>query len=198
MLMTKLEVLEMNSLYRKWMIERITSRYYREFFNDFKEKNILEIGCGHGFGAKTIKKYFSPKKIVATDLDPRMIVSARKQIHDPTIAFEVADATKLPFKDDSFSAVFDYGAIHHIPGPSWKDSLRELHRVLVRKGKAFIYDNSIESFHTLWGRINRIISTHPYDSMYKKSEFVDELKLVGFTIIKEINLGRYFIVIVEK
>ncbi len=198
MLMNIFDVWAMKLPYRRRMIEEVTSKYYRDFFKEFAGKDILEIGCGHGFGAKAIKKYFSPKKIIATDLDPRMIESARRQIHDKAIEFRVADATKLPFKNDSFSAVFDYGTIHHIPGPLWKDSLREIYRVLARRGKAFIYDNSIESFHTLWGRINRIISVHPYSSMYKKSEFIDELKSVGFTVIKEVNLGRYFIAIVEK
>ena len=198
MLMTKLEVWEMDSLFRKWMIERVTYRYYREFFNDFKGKNILEIGCGHGFGAKTIKKYFSPNKIIAIDLDPRMVVSARKQIHDPTIVFEIADATKLPYKDNSFEAVFVYGVIHHIPGPLWKKSLDEINRILKKNGQAFIYDNSIESFKTLWGRVSRIISKHPYDSMYKKSEFINYLKSIGFKIQKDNTLGRYFLVITEK
>ncbi len=33
----------------------------------------LEIGCGNGNGTKLIKKYFSPRNIIAIDLDEKMI-----------------------------------------------------------------------------------------------------------------------------
>lgn len=196
--MNKLDVWLMNLPFRKRMIDKVTSRYYHEFFKELADKNILEIGCGHGFGAKAISKNFSPKKIVATDLDPRMISSAKKNVDDPVIVFEEADAARLPYKNNNFDAVFDYGTIHHIPGPQWKNCLEELYRVLSPGGKVFIYDISIDSFNTLFGRLYKIFNTHPYSSMYKKSEFLDYLKFVGFKILKEVDLGRYFIVIAEK
>ena len=158
----------------------------------------MDIGCGLVFGALALKRNFSPAKIVATDLDPRMIASAKKNVTDPSIFFEFADATKLSYENAGFDAVFEYGAIHHIPGPEWKTCLDEIYRVLVPKGRVFIYDNSIESFTTIFGRIIRLISCHPYDSMYKRSEFIDYMKLIGFNIIKEVSLGRYFVIIAEK
>lgn len=196
--MTIFEVWTMKLPYRRWMVEEVTSKYYHDFFKELAGKNILEVGCGHGFGVRAIKRYFSPKKIVATDVDPRMIASARKNIDDSEVVFEEADATKLHYKDNSFDAIFVYGVIHHIPGPLWKNCLKELYRVISPGGKVFIYDNSIESFRTFWGRINKIISVHPYDSMYRKTEFFDYLKRVGFTILKDIDLGRYFVVVAEK
>ncbi len=180
------------------MIETVTSRYYRGFAEELSGKRVLEIGCGHGFGARAIRKYLSPKRVIATDLDPRMIDSASKMVDDPAVVFEVADAAKLPYEDNSFDAVFDYGAIHHIPGLLWKSCCKELYRVLSRHGKVFIYDNSIESFSTIWGRINRIMTDHPYESMYKKTELLDYLISLGLKIKKEVSLGRYFIAIAEK
>lgn len=59
-----------------------------------------------------ILKYFSPKKIVATDLDPRQIALAEKNINSEKVNFETADAAKLNYHDNCFDAVFDYGAIH--------------------------------------------------------------------------------------
>lgn len=180
------------------MIERVTSQYYRGFAKELAGKRVLEIGCGHGFGVNAIRRNFSPKQIIATDLDSRMIDSAKLRSKNPNVVYEVADATKLRYKNNSFGAIFDYGVLHHIPGPLWKTSLRELYRVLSYKGKLFLYDNSIESFQTFWGRINRIISAHPYESMYTKRELVDYLVSLGFMIRKDINLGRYFVVIAQK
>lgn len=196
--MNWLEVWSMKLPYRRRMIEGVTANYFREFAEGLTGKEVLEIGCGHGFGAQAIMRDFSPSKITATDLDPRMITSAKRSIKDPSIIFEVADATKLPYEDSRFAAVFEYGAIHHVPGPLWKTCLEEIYRVLSAGGKVFLYDNSLESFTTGWGLINRLISHHPYDSMYKKRELTDHLRYLGLNVLKEADLGRYFVVIAEK
>ncbi len=198
MIMKAVEVWAMKLPYRRRMIEGITVKYYREFAKELTGKCVLEIGCGHGFGVEAIRTYLSPKQITATDLDPRMVASAKQRINDPSVVFEVADATKLRYKNNTFSAVFDYGVLHHIPGPLWKKSLREFYRILRPRGILFLYDNSIESFTTFWGRLNRLISSHPYDSMYSKPELLAYLTSLGFRINKEVDLGRYFIIIAEK
>lgn len=197
MLMNRLSVWTMSLPHRARLIDRITAKYYREFFSDLQDKTVLEIGCGHGFGAQVINKYFSPVKIIATDLDPRMVTSAKKNVTDPDITFEVADAVRLPYSDAGFDAAFVYGAIHHIPGPDWQRCLKEVHRVLAPFGKVFIYDQSIESFSGFFG-LTRFFSSHPYNSMYKRGEFRNYLRSLGFKILKEADLGRYFIVVTEK
>ena len=161
---------------REWILSRVTKKYFRQYFDKLKNGTILEIGCGNGAGAKIIKKHFSPKKIIAFDLDPRMISQAKRYVYDRSIIFEVADAAKLPYKNNSFDAAFDYVAIHHIPSPDWKKCLDELYRVLKPRGLVFIYDIAIESFNTLWGRVLRIITDHPYESMYTEEEFISYLK----------------------
>lgn len=196
--MRTLEVWAMKLPHRRRMIKKVTSTYYREFTKEIKGKRVLEIGCGHGFGVAAIRTYFSPGQIIATDLDPRMIASAKQRNKDPNVIFEMADATRLHYKNSSFKAVFEYGVLHHIPSPLWKSCLKELYRVLSNKGMLFLYDNSIESFQTFWGRINRLISKHPYESMYKKRELLDYILSLGFVIKKDINLGRYFIIIAQK
>lgn len=122
MLMNKLDIWLINTPFRKWLLDRTTRKYYFEYFNELKGKTVLEIGCGSGFGAEIISKHFSPQKIIATDLDLRLIVLAKRNVQNKKVIFEKADATKLSYKDKSFDAVFDYGVIHHIPAPDWKDS----------------------------------------------------------------------------
>jgi ubiquinone/menaquinone biosynthesis C-methylase UbiE len=110
----------------------------------------------------------------------------------------MADATKLNYQDNSFDAVFDYGAIHHIPSPQWKKCLKEIYRVLKPAGKVFLYDLPTEAFDTIWGKITKLFTTHPYGQMYRKKEFNDCLKLIGFNIIKYIQESRYFIIVAKK
>ena len=151
MLMNELSIWLENTPVRRWHLDRVTRKYYSEYFSELKNKTILEIGCGSGWGAKIILKYFSPKKVIAIDLDPRQLALAKKNVQIREIVVEKADATKLKYKDRSFDAVFDYGIIHHIPSPEWKDCVNETYRVLKPGGKVFLDDLSIESFNTISG-----------------------------------------------
>lgn len=198
MLMNKLDVYISNTPLRKWILNSVTRKYYLEFFKELKGKTVLEIGCGNGVGAEIILKYFSPDKILATDLDPRMITLAKKNVQKREIAFEEADATRLSYKDKSFNAVFDNIAIHHIPSPEWKKCLSEIYRVLKPKGKVFLYDLSVESFNTIIGRLIKLLTFHPYQRMYKKEEFTNYLIKIGFKIIKEAKEPRHFVIVAEK
>lgn len=196
--MNKLDFWAMKTPLREFFLKRIISRYFRDYFQQLKGKRVLEIGCGNGAGAKLIKKYFSPKKVVAIDLDPRMVRIARNNVKNPSVLFEEGDATKLRYRDRQFEAVFDFITIHHIPGPKWKSSLKEVRRVLTPRGKLFLYETSIESFATFTGRILKLITTHPYGSMYTKKELVSYLKSLDFKILKEFSLPRHFVIVAEK
>ncbi len=198
MLMDRLSIWTGNTPFRKWLLERATKKYYYEYFNQLRNRIVLEIGCGSGGGTKIILKYFSPKKIIATDLDPRQIALARKNLINKKVDFETVDATKLNYHNNSFDAVFDYGAIHHIPSPGWKECLNEIYRVLKPGGKIFLYDLPIEAFDTIWGKIIKLFSIHPYSEMYRKEEFMSYLKSIDFIIIKSVEESRYFIVVAKK
>ena len=198
MLMNELSIWWENTPFRRRHLDHITRKHYFEYFNDLRSKTVLEIGCGSGWGAKIIYKYFSPKKIIATDLDPKQLALAKKNVQIKEIVFEKADATKLKYKDKSFDAVFDYGIIHHIPSPEWKNCLNEIYRVLKPEGKVFFDDLSIESFNTISGKIGRLLTIHPYSKMYKRDEFINYLNLIGFKIIQKVGGPMYFTIVAKK
>lgn len=198
MLMNRLSIWCSNTPFRKWLLERDARKYYSEYFNELKGKTVLEIGCGSGFGAEIVLKYFSPQKIIATDLDPRMVVIAKKNIKSKKIIVEQADATRLGYKNKSFDAVFGYGMIHHIPAPEWKDCLNEIYRVLKPGGMLFLRDLSAESFKTLRGRVIKLFTIHPYNKMYRKEEFVNYLVSIGFKTLKRAQEPRFFTIVAKK
>ncbi len=113
-----------------------------------------------------------------------MIDLARKRNRDKSISFSVQDAAGLIFSDNSFDAVFDFGIIHHIP--DWKKALDEIRRVLQCGGWLIMDDLSIESFETNTGKAFRLLSVHPYESMFRTDEFVDYRK----EWIRNYRLGR--------
>lgn len=73
MLMGQLDIWLQDSIFyapfRKRIVERVITDYYHDFFDKVSGKTVLEIGCGNGKGAKLIKKYFNPNKIIASDMD---------------------------------------------------------------------------------------------------------------------------------
>jgi ubiquinone/menaquinone biosynthesis C-methylase UbiE len=195
MKLNKLEFLAMNNPLRAYIQENYELRIFRNMTSVENIQRALEIGCGNGHGTKLIQKYFCPQKIIGIDLDERMINTAVKRNRNAAISYQVMDASELDFPDDYFDAIFDFGIIHHIP--NWKDALKEMHRVLKPGGEVILEDLSIDSFSKDIGRLWRILSDHPYESMYTPGQFTEFLDEIGFAIrnYKESNplgLIRFF------
>jgi ubiquinone/menaquinone biosynthesis C-methylase UbiE len=90
---------------------------------------LLDIATGPGIIAAAASARGAD--VVGVDLAENMINVAR--LRHPAIRFEVADATDLPFEDESFDAVTMGFALFMIPEPD--KALREAHRVLRAGGK---------------------------------------------------------------
>lgn len=143
--------------------------------------DVLEIGCGQGTGARIIYDLFSPERYVGIDLDPRMIQRARKKAHALRNAtFLEGNVAGLDFPDASFDLAIDFGIVHHVP--NWKDALAEVHRTLKPRGEFLFEDLSLETWERGIGIPFRKITDHPYDQMFRKQEFVDELHTLGFEV----------------
>jgi ubiquinone/menaquinone biosynthesis C-methylase UbiE len=170
----------MNNPLRGYLQEIHEVRILREMTSIKRIDRALEIGCGNGNGTKLIKKYFNPAKTNAVDLDERMIEIARRKNNDSSVEYEVMDASKLIFADNTFDTVFDFGIIHHIP--NWTDCLSEIRRVLKPGGEVILEELSTDTFRTLPGRVWKVLLDHPYNDMYSTREFVGELESQGFVL----------------
>jgi ubiquinone/menaquinone biosynthesis C-methylase UbiE len=195
MKLNKLEFIAMNNPLRAVIQEKYEMHILKTMTSIKNINAALEIGCGNGNGTKLIKKYYNPKEIIGIDLDDKMIAIAKRKNKDASISYKAMDASKLDFPDMRFDAIFDFGIIHHIP--NWKDCILELKRVLKRGGELILEDLSIETFTKDIGNLWRLLSDHPYKSMYTAGEFKDFLIVSGFKILnyKESNplkLIRHF------
>jgi SAM-dependent methyltransferase len=87
---------------------------------------LLEIGCGSGYYSEVLTTLL-PDGVRYTGIDysEAMIVRARE--HYPAIAFEVADATKLPYADQAFDIAFNGVSLMHII--DYQAAIREAARV---------------------------------------------------------------------
>jgi ubiquinone/menaquinone biosynthesis C-methylase UbiE len=143
--------------------------------------DILEIGCGQGAGAGIIYDLFSPQRYVGIDLDPRMISRAKRKGRALSSAtFLEGDVTSLEFPNATFDLVVDFGIVHHVP--SWREALAEVYRTLKMHGEFLFEDLPLETWERGIGIPFKRIADHPYDQMFRKQEFVNELKALGFAV----------------
>lgn len=70
-------------------------------------ESVLELACGTGIVTRRLRDRLAPGvKLIATDLNDTMIsYAARKFRPEEAVEWKQADATNLPFEEESFSAV---------------------------------------------------------------------------------------------
>ena len=119
-------------IYEKAM--HMDKKYYSYMYDRIpviiKDKEVLEIATGPGLLAKHVAHF--TKKMLATDYSDGMIKEAKKGEYPNNLTFEVADATSLPYTDNSFDVVIIANALHVIANPD--KALKEIDRLLREDG----------------------------------------------------------------
>jgi ubiquinone/menaquinone biosynthesis C-methylase UbiE len=141
---------------------------------------VLEVGCGRGAGARLIYKAFQPSMMYCLDLDIQMINSARgylsaKELEN--ICLHTGDVTCLPFEDCSMDAVFDFGALHHVP--DWRKALREISRVIKPGGIFFMEELYPASYQNI---ITKHILLHPREDRFRSNDLKNAIRESNLTL----------------
>jgi ubiquinone/menaquinone biosynthesis C-methylase UbiE len=140
---------------------------------------VLEIGCGTGAGIQVILRQFDAAHVYGIDLDPLQIERARRRLqgkhYSARVTLMQGDAEKLPFETGSFDAVFDFGALHHVP--EWQKSIAEIRRVF-KAGGTFFFEEVTRAALERW--VYRKFLDHPADNRFSETEFIAELATQGF------------------
>jgi fatty-acid O-methyltransferase len=100
------------------------------------EKQILEVGCGHGGGASYLTRTFKPASYIGLDLNTAGITFCRHRHQLPGLEFIQGHAENLPVPPESFDAVINVESSHCYP--HFDRFLSEVTRVL-RAGGPFLY-----------------------------------------------------------
>jgi ubiquinone/menaquinone biosynthesis C-methylase UbiE len=85
--------------------------------DEFKDKNVLDMGCGDGHYTMRFWDQGHPKSMVAVDGAAKAIEIANKKKGNRPIRFEVADAHSVPYPDNSFDVVLIQSILHHDDRP---------------------------------------------------------------------------------
>ncbi|MGE5643381.1 MAG: class I SAM-dependent methyltransferase [Byssovorax cruenta] len=174
MKLSDVEFRAMDTWWRKWGQEHFELPLFRRLGLNIKDKDVLEIGCGNGYGASLINRQ-SPRSYVGIDVMEEQIEKARQRY--PQFRFLVQDARDLSqFANASKDVVIIFGVLHHIP--EWRNVIDEIKRVLKPGGSLFVeeprgVDIKLFDFFFRWG--------HP-DSDFGMNRMIEHLKTHGFAI----------------
>ncbi|MFN0087973.1 MAG: class I SAM-dependent methyltransferase [Blastocatellia bacterium] len=137
--------------------------YYRQFINARAPgRRLLEYGCGQG--GYTFRLAESGAIVKGIDLSEVAISAARKTAEEKRIPvdFQVMDAERLAFADDSFDLIYGAGILHHL---DLERSFAELARALTPEGHAiFLEPLGHNPFLNLYRKLTRQLRTedeHP-------------------------------------
>ena len=160
--------------------KKIYQFMYDRIPETIRNKDVLEIATGPGLLAKHVAS--ASKTIIATDYSEGMIAQAKKGVYPTKLRFEVADATALPYEDDSFDAVIISNALHIIPEP--ERALREIDRVL-RPDGVLIAPNFVEHKGTtvsrIWSGILRVAGVR-FEHQWSAQEYLQFLEVNGWKV----------------
>lgn len=173
-------------------------------FDRFRNKKVLDVGCGNGWVLSGYAK--GGAMVTGCDITVKAIEITQKRFSLEKIkgSLLIANAEDLPFKDNSFFLVTSFGVLHHTPNTT--KAIEEIYRVVQKGGiikLMFYHKNSVyyrmvlpifKYFHprfrglSLQEIVNRVDGeTNPLGKVYTKNELKRMLLESGFKDIRFIT-----------
>jgi SAM-dependent methyltransferase len=95
--------------------------------------SVLDVGCAKGFFLYDLKQTLPEVSINGVDISKYAIENAKREVRE---CLQVASATRLPFRDNSFDFVISINTVHNLNREDCAVSLQEIERVT--RGDSFI------------------------------------------------------------
>ena len=131
---------------------------------------VLDLGSATGSAAKQLRKRFAGARVISLDISSAMLREARRKRGRFSLArasFVQADASSLPFNDQSVDVVFSNLLLPFIDAP--KRVFEEVARVL-QKGGVFAFatlgPDSLLEISRAWSRVDRYAHVNPFLDMH--------------------------------
>ena len=153
-------------------LHRLLVQALETYLPDWREKRILDAGCGTG---AILKRLGSPERNIGIDLAPEAISLWRERGLDNVIQ---GDICALPFEEASFDAVICSSVLYHEWVPNIPRALHEFYRVLRPGGLLLI---NVPAFAFLHSAHDDAVMTA---RRFKKKEIKDLLQSENFEICR--------------
>ncbi len=140
---------------------------------------LMDIGCGQGMALPVLADRFAPQRMLAIDIDPRLVEQAANAAeHLPCpVRTATGSVLALDLPDGSVDAIFCHQLLHHVA--QQERALSELYRVLT-PGGFLLLSESCESFINSW--TVRWLFRHPSNVQRSARGYVRLVRDAGFTI----------------
>ena len=158
-----------------------------------KDKRVLDVACGEGYGANILAK--SANHVTAVDIDSATIENAKLKYKSGNLHFQVGSILHLPFGENDFDIITCFETLEHVE--EHEKLITELKRVLTIDGlllistpEKFYYSDNAKhknTFHKkeLYGdEFKQLLN-----SFFKCTTFFQQSSHITSTIIK-INLNE--------
>ena len=178
-------------------IESYYQQVAEEIVADFEEGALLDLGTGPGYLPVEIAKLSPAITILAVDLSRKLIrmagANALKAGVADRVRFEVGNAAKLRYNDDTFDMVLSTGMLHSLKNPT--AVLGEMKRVLKEGGQAWIYDPariirfidknewkaSLNLRERFFLRLFGLLGLHKPITVYRRDQVIPMIEAAGFS-----------------
>jgi ubiquinone/menaquinone biosynthesis C-methylase UbiE len=110
-----------------WLALQHYHRYYFVVNHiDLKEKVVLDLACGEGFGSEILSK--SSKYVYGVDVSDETIEHSKKTYCKPNLKFLVGEAASIPLDNNSIDVIVSFETLEHHNQHS--EMMQEIKRVL--------------------------------------------------------------------
>jgi ubiquinone/menaquinone biosynthesis C-methylase UbiE len=113
-----------------------------------KKAHVLDAGCG--FGQWSLALASLNERVSACDVSQLRVdflCDMARQLDITNVSTKTSGIDIMPYPDNFFDLIFCYGVIFLTP---WRQSLRELSRVLKPGGKLYVNANGLGWYNYLW------------------------------------------------
>lgn len=121
-----------------------TSSLTFHFFDAAPGMRVLDLATGVGAMSVRLQRRFVGASVVGIDLSAQQLAASKK--NHPEMPIARADATRLPFADNTFDRIHCSWLLEHVPSPT--DVLREVRRVLKPSGYCQFIEVDNATFRT--------------------------------------------------
>lgn len=175
-----------------------------ELMEDYvKNKKVLDLGCGEGYGSYILKEY--AKEVTGVDISEEAIKEATKTHKAKNLKYQTInniEKESLPFKDNSFDIVISFQVVEHIKNTD--KYFKEINRVLKYGGTLILITPNkkvrLFSFQNPWNH------HHAKEYNYREieeevSKYYSAYNIKGYSLkgkylkeeIKRVNKLRVFL-----
>jgi ubiquinone/menaquinone biosynthesis C-methylase UbiE len=137
------------------------------------ESRVLDVGCGKAFLLYEITQAVPGISVAGIDVSEYGIENSKPEIKE---FLEVADATKIPFEDQSFDLVISLNVLHNLVLPDVFASLKEIERV--GRGEKYLV---VESYRSEQEKVNLMCWQLTCEAFFRPEEWEWVFQQAGYT-----------------